>query len=170
MAARLTRARKRLAGERFELPEGPALDERVGLAADIAYLAFTAGYAPASGPGRRCAPTWPARRSGWSGCSASSARRTPSSTPCWRWCCSSTPAATPAPATTASSVLLADQDRSRWHADEITEAIGLLRPLTDAPAAPYLLQALIAAEHAIAATAADTDWPRIAAATASSRS
>ncbi len=49
MAARLTRARKRLAAERFELPDGPALVERVGLAADIAYLAFTAGYAPASG-------------------------------------------------------------------------------------------------------------------------
>ena len=49
MAARLTRARKRLAGERFEVPAGPELAERVGLAADIAYLAFTAAYAPASG-------------------------------------------------------------------------------------------------------------------------
>ena len=49
MAARLTRARKSLAHERFEVPVGAALEERVGLAADIAYLAFTAGYAPASG-------------------------------------------------------------------------------------------------------------------------
>ncbi len=49
MAARLTRARRRLATEQFELPEGDALQERVGLAADIAYLAFTAGYAPGSG-------------------------------------------------------------------------------------------------------------------------
>ena len=39
----------------------------------------------------------------------------------------------------------------------------LLRPLVDAPPAPYLLQALIAAEHAIAPSAEDTDWDRIAA-------
>ena len=59
-------------------------------------------------------------------------------------------------------VLLAEQDRTRWHPDEVAEALDLLRPLTDAPAAPYLLQALIAAEHAIAPAAANTDWTRIA--------
>jgi len=62
----------------------------------------------------------------------------------------------------AALVLLADQDRSRWHRNEIDEAIGLLTPLTAAPPAPYLLQALIAAEHAIAASSADTAWARIA--------
>src|SRR5690606_2512325 len=50
MAARLTRARKKLAGERFALPSGPELAERVGIVAEVAYLAFTAGYAPGSGP------------------------------------------------------------------------------------------------------------------------
>jgi RNA polymerase sigma-70 factor (ECF subfamily) len=59
-------------------------------------------------------------------------------------------------------LLLAEQDRTRWHADEIDEAVALLSPLTDAPAAPYLLQALIAAEHAIAASPAATNWSRIA--------
>ncbi len=49
MAARLTRARKRLARESFGLPSGPDLDSRLALAADVAYLAFTAGYAPGSG-------------------------------------------------------------------------------------------------------------------------
>ena len=49
MAARLTRARKRLAGESFDLPAGTDLDDRLALAADVAYLAFTAGYAPGSG-------------------------------------------------------------------------------------------------------------------------
>jgi RNA polymerase sigma-70 factor (ECF subfamily) len=58
-------------------------------------------------------------------------------------------------------VLLPDQDRGRWHQDEIKEAVELLMPLTDAPPAPYLLQALVAAEHAIAATADETDWSRI---------
>ena len=59
-------------------------------------------------------------------------------------------------------VLLAEQDRTLWHPDEVDEALELLRPLTDAPASPYLLQALIAAEHAIAPAAANTDWTRIA--------
>jgi predicted RNA polymerase sigma factor len=60
-------------------------------------------------------------------------------------------------------VLLPDQDRSRWHTAEIGEGLDLLRPWVDAPPSPYLLQALIAAEHALAATPADTAWDRIAA-------
>ena len=50
MAARLTRSRKSLAGARFEVPTGAALEQRVDRTADVAYLAFTAGYAPPSGP------------------------------------------------------------------------------------------------------------------------
>jgi RNA polymerase sigma-70 factor (ECF subfamily) len=60
-------------------------------------------------------------------------------------------------------VLLPDQDRRRWHQDEIKEAVELLTPLVHAAPAPYLLQALVAAEHAIAATAEETDWARIVA-------
>jgi RNA polymerase sigma-70 factor (ECF subfamily) len=60
-------------------------------------------------------------------------------------------------------VLLPDQDRTRWARAEITEAIELLTPLAHAAPAPYLLQALVAAEHAIAPTASDTDWSRIVA-------
>jgi RNA polymerase sigma-70 factor (ECF subfamily) len=59
-------------------------------------------------------------------------------------------------------VLLGEQDRSQWHVEEIDEALALLEPLTAAPAAPYLLQALIASEHAISPSAAETDWSRIA--------
>src|SRR4029079_6742038 len=50
MAARLPRARKKLARESYDLPTGADLEGRLALAADIAYLAFTAGYAPGSGP------------------------------------------------------------------------------------------------------------------------
>jgi RNA polymerase sigma-70 factor, ECF subfamily len=53
-------------------------------------------------------------------------------------------------------VLLEDQDRSLWHADEIEEGLALVRPA--GPEGPYALQAAIAAEHA----AATTDWRRIA--------
>ena len=65
-------------------------------------------------------------------------------------------------------VLLPEQDRARWHHNEIAEALDLLGRLTDgsvtldARATEFLLQALIAAEHARAASAAATDWPRIA--------
>ena len=60
-------------------------------------------------------------------------------------------------------VLLPDQDRSRWRSDEIGEALDLLRPHVLAPGSPYLLEALIAAEHAVAPSPAETDWVRIAA-------
>ncbi len=60
----------------------------------------------------------------------------------------------------------ASQDRSAWHHEEIREALALLAPLAtkvlDTPAAVYQLQALIAAEHAIATDAASTRWDRIA--------
>jgi len=62
-------------------------------------------------------------------------------------------------------VLLADQDRSRWDRvlirhglAALDHAFGLGRPLGS-----YSLQAAIAACHARAATAADTDWERITA-------
>jgi RNA polymerase sigma-70 factor (ECF subfamily) len=54
-------------------------------------------------------------------------------------------------------VLLAEQDRSRWHRDEIREGVALAARA--GAAGPYSLQALIAAEHC----AAQTDWRRVAA-------
>nr|WP_296067796.1 sigma-70 family RNA polymerase sigma factor [uncultured Actinoplanes sp.] len=57
-------------------------------------------------------------------------------------------------------VLLADQDRGRWHADEIARGLTLLDVLEAAPMpGEYHLQALIAAEHAKPPPA---DWTRIA--------
>jgi RNA polymerase sigma-70 factor (ECF subfamily) len=160
MAARLTRARKRLASEAFELPAGPALQERLELAADIAYLAFTAGYAPGSGDQvvradlageavrlvrllRDLAPPMGELDALLALVLLQHSRRD-------------------ARVVDGELVLLPDQDRSRWRADEIAEALALLHPHVDAAPAPYLLQALVAAEHAIAPTPAATDWTRIA--------
>jgi predicted RNA polymerase sigma factor len=65
---------------------------------------------------------------------------------------------------TGELVLLADQDRSRWDRAEIDEGIRLLdRALQRRIPGPYQLQAAIAAVHAQATTAAQTDWARIAA-------
>ena len=61
-------------------------------------------------------------------------------------------------------VLLADQDRALWDRAQIAEALALLpRALPpDQRPGPYALQAAIAAEHARAARAEDTDWRRLA--------
>jgi predicted RNA polymerase sigma factor len=62
-------------------------------------------------------------------------------------------------------VLLMDQDRSRW--DHLLIRRGLLAleraEALDGALGPYALQAAIAACHARARAAADTDWVRIAA-------
>jgi RNA polymerase sigma-70 factor (ECF subfamily) len=60
-------------------------------------------------------------------------------------------------------VLLEDQDRSRWDSREIETGLGVLeRASRLGPPGAYVLQAAIAAEHAGAASPAETDWPRIA--------
>ena len=67
-------------------------------------------------------------------------------------------------ATLGSLVLLPDQDWSLWHQDEIAEGLTLLTPWVGEASSdtPYLVEALIAAEHAVAPNAQDTAWPRIA--------
>jgi RNA polymerase sigma-70 factor, ECF subfamily len=60
-------------------------------------------------------------------------------------------------------VTLEEQDRSRWDASEIEEGLGVLdAALRHESAGYYQLQAAIAACHATAETAADTDWSHIA--------
>jgi RNA polymerase sigma-70 factor (ECF subfamily) len=59
-------------------------------------------------------------------------------------------------------ILLADQDRSRWDRPRIDEGLAVLdsAAFLGAPGR-YQLQAAIAAMHAQAASAAETDWTRI---------
>ena len=59
---------------------------------------------------------------------------------------------------------LEEQDRSLWHRDQIDEGVRLVeRALGRRNAGPYQLQGAIAAIHAEARTAAETDWKQIAA-------
>jgi RNA polymerase sigma-70 factor (ECF subfamily) len=59
-------------------------------------------------------------------------------------------------------VRLADQDRSLWNQALIAEGAALCeRALRRRRAGPFQVQAAIAACHATAPTAADTDWPQI---------
>jgi len=166
MAARITRAKKRIvgAGIPFAVPDAGALPDRLETVAQTAYLAFTAGYAPGTGPhllraeqsgeairlvrvvlGLR--PDEPALVALLALMVLQHSRRD-------------------ARVDDGRLVLLADQDRTRWHHDEIAEATRLLaRPLLTGPltplAASYVLQARIAAEHATAPTAPDTRWDRV---------
>jgi len=154
MAARLTRARRRLVGQSFTLPSTAELPERVGVLASVIYLAFTSGYLPGGAPdlageairlgrlARSLLPDQPELDALVALMLIQHSRRD-------------------ARAGGDGLTLLPDQDRSRWHQDEIADALDLLAPWVDAPPTPYLLQALIAAEHAVAARAEDTDWPRI---------
>ncbi|HET6653990.1 MAG TPA: DUF6596 domain-containing protein [Nocardioides sp.] len=165
MAARLTRARKKLAlaGVPFALPDEATLAERVEVVARVGYLAFTAGYAPTSGPDllrvdaaddavrlvrvlHEVLPRGALLDSLLALVLLQHSRRDARVGP------------------DGGLVLLPDQDRSRWRQDEIAEALALLTPLVSSadPATPYLLEALIAAEHAVAPTAEATAWPRIA--------
>ncbi|WP_154796433.1 RNA polymerase sigma factor [Occultella kanbiaonis] len=168
MAARLTRAKRRVAdaGVPFVVPEAPARAERLDTVAEVAYLTFTAGYAPATGEAairreladaavrlvrtlRELMPGEPVVETLLALVLLQHSRRD---------------ARTDAAGTL---VLLPDQDRSRWHRAEIEEALAILTPLVttevSGPAQSYLLQGLIAAEHAIAPSAPATRWGVIAA-------
>jgi RNA polymerase sigma-70 factor (ECF subfamily) len=60
-------------------------------------------------------------------------------------------------------VILEDQDRGMWDAAEISEGVSLLDgALRRGQPGPYQVQAAIAACHATALIAADTDWGQIA--------
>jgi RNA polymerase sigma factor (sigma-70 family) len=59
-------------------------------------------------------------------------------------------------------VPLAEQDRLSWDRALLQEGVRLIEAaLSRAPLGPYQLQAAIAAVHAEAPTAADTDWPQV---------
>ncbi len=162
MAARITRGKKKIvaAGIPYGVPGATALPQRLRTVAQTAYLAFTAGYAPGSGPDLLRADL------------AGSAIRLVRVTLALR------PEERVLRALLALMllqhsrrdarvdgrgrlVLLPDQDRGRWHADEVTEALGILAALGPDPdplTESYRLQALIGAAHATAATAAETRW------------
>jgi RNA polymerase sigma-70 factor (ECF subfamily) len=63
----------------------------------------------------------------------------------------------------ADLVTLDEQDRSLWDQAQIAEGTGILeRALRRRRAGPFQIQAAIAACHAIAPAADQTDWPQIA--------
>ena len=167
MAARLTRAKKRLAGSGipFSVPDQTVWPERVEGVAQAVYLAFTAGYAPGGDEVVRTRDAGEAVR-----LALLAERIVPDDGQVLRTLAALLLLQHSRRDTRTDDqgriVVLADQDRSRWHREEITAAVERLErtPPTTGYAEELRLQAVIAACHALAPGFADTDWHTITAA------
>ena len=164
-AQRLVRAKRKIAEARipYEVPARELLGERVAAVLDVVYLVFNEGYLSTDSPGllradlcaegirlgRLVNELLPARAEA-EGLLAlmllHDARRE---------------ARTDGQ---GQLVPLEEQDRSLWNAARIREGLAWLDDaLARRDAGPFQLQAAIAALHARATTATQTDWPQIAA-------
>ncbi len=167
LAQRLVRAKRTLAEARvpFELPQGEqALADRLATVLEVVYLIFNEGYTATRGDDwMRPALCEEALR-----LARMLARLAPQQAEVWGLLAlleiqSSRSAARTD--THGEPVLLAEQDRSRWDRLLIRRGVEALAEAERLAAQPgsYQLQAAIAACHARAARAEDTDWARIAA-------
>ncbi|WP_211841277.1 RNA polymerase sigma factor [Saccharopolyspora antimicrobica] len=165
IAQRIVRAKKTLARKQipFEAPSGDELAARLPAVLEVVYLIFNEGYTATSGAdwlrtelcddalrlGRILAGLVPGEPEvhGLVALLEIQASRTAART-----------------GPNGEPVLLLEQDRTRWDQLLIRRGLAALQRAEeiDAPPGPYRLQAAIAACHARARTAAETDWARIA--------
>ncbi len=166
IAQRLVRAKRTLAEARvpFEVPRGEELEERLASVLEVVYLIFNEGFAATSGEdwmrpalceealrlGRVLAELAPQEREvhGLVALMEIQASRLAART-----------------AADGTPILLMDQDRTRWDPLLIRRGLAALDRAESTAGAlgPFTLQAAIAACHARARVAADTDWVRITA-------
>jgi RNA polymerase sigma factor (sigma-70 family) len=165
MAQRIVRAKKTLskAGVPFEIPTGPALPERLASVLEVVYLVFNEGYTATSGTSWvRADLCVEAMRLGRILCGLAPKEPEAFGLVALMEIQASRLRARVAP--DGSPITLLDQDRTRWDRVLINHAAGALATAESlGGTGPYVVQAAIAACHARAATAADTDWPRIVA-------
>ena len=165
MAQRISRAKQRIraTGIPFGMPAEPDRAERLRVVLHVLYLIFNEGYSASSGPDlQRGELTREAIRltrevhrllpddGEVAGLLAlmllTDARRSARTGP------------------DGALIPIAEQDRGRWDRGSIEDGIALVTDaLSRTPLGPYQLQAAIAAVHAEAARAEDTDWPQIVA-------
>ncbi len=166
VAQRIVRAKRTLREARvpFEVPRGPALAARLESVLEVIYLDFNEGYAATAGADwMRPALCEDALRLG-----RILAERMPGEPEVHGLVALMEIQASRAAARTGPGgepVLLLEQDRSRWDRTLIRRGLAALERAESLGAAlgPYALQAALAACHARARTAAETDWPRIVA-------
>lgn len=166
VAQRIVRAKRTLADKRvpFEVPRRDEWPQRLDAVLEVVYLVFNEGYAASAGDDwMRPALCEDALRLG-----RVLARLMPQSAEVHGLLALMELQASRTAARTAADgtpVLLDAQDRTRWDRLQITRglvALARAHAIGGAPH-PYLLQAEIAACHARARHAADTDWHPIAA-------
>jgi RNA polymerase sigma factor (sigma-70 family) len=163
MAARLTRAKKKIAVARipYRVPPAAELPERVDAVLSVVHLLFTTGHTTPAGEElvrrdlversvelarmlRRLLPQDPAVAGLLALLLLTDARRETRTAPDGRL------------------LLLEEQDRSRWDPRAVAEGVALVREALRArPPSRYALQAAIAAVHAESPSWDDTDWREI---------
>jgi len=165
MAQRISRAKRSIknAGSTFEMPPEAERAERLGAVLHVLYLIFNEGYTASSGATlHRAELTTEAIR-----LARAVHRLLPDDGEVAGLLALMllTDARRAARADDDGSLVpLADQDRSRWNTDAIVEGEALVTDaLSRTRLGPYQVQAAIAAVHATAARAEDTDWPQIVA-------
>ena len=163
MAQRISRAKQRIkqAGVPFRLPPEPERAERLRVVLQVLYLIFNEGYTASSGPDlHRVELTAEAIR-----LTRAVQRLLPDDGEVAGLLALMLLTDARRPARTrpdGTLVPLAEQDRGLWIRPAIAEGVALLTPaLASTPVGPYQLQAAIAAVHAEAGRAQDTDWPQI---------
>ena len=163
MAARISRAKQRIkaAGSTFSLPAGAEREERLRVVLHVLYLIFNEGYTASSGreldrpdlarEAIRLARTVRAQLPEDGEVTGLLALML------------LTHSRREARTTAAGDLVpLDEQDRATWDRALIGEGTGLIKASLAAPAlGPYQLQAAIAATHADAATAEETNWPQV---------
>ena len=163
MAARISRAKQRIkaAGGSFSLPDGAEREERLRVVLHVLYLIFNEGYTASSGrelhradlarEAIRLARMVHAQLPGDSEVTGLLALML------------LTHARRRARTTAAGDLVpLDEQDRTTWDRALIGEGTELAKASLAGPAlGPYQLQAAIAATHADAATAGDTNWAQV---------
>jgi RNA polymerase sigma-70 factor (ECF subfamily) len=165
LAQRLVRAQRKIQQARipYQVPDAGSLPERLSAVQAVLYLIFNEGYSASSGDSlvRRelCAEAIRLART-----LVELMPENPESMALLALMLLHDSRRDARSSEDGQLVALEEQDRSLWHQEQIAEGIHLVeRALGRRNVGPYQLQAAIAAVHAEARTAGETDWKQIAA-------